>query len=137
MSLASYAELRRGLIAAADVLAHPTKTAPHSHGIDKGKPVRYGSVNGTVVFREGGQVGGRFDGRYLIARGVDHEESVYGLALHLGVEVRQKQTVDPADPFTRPTVRATIPDLGVQVDEVDAGHFWLFCLPEGYTLPEG
>lgn len=123
MALASYSEVRAALRVAADVLGHPTKDG------------RYGASTGTVVFREGGEVGGSFDGRYLVARGVDHEESAIALAHALGLQVWHKTD---AIPGKQPQFKqATIPDLGVQVDEVDAGHFWLFCLPEGYTLPEG
>lgn len=116
MSIPTYAELREALIERADVLGHPTKGNYQRRGGDTGIPHRFGSRNGTVVYFAHGDVGGRFDGAYLVARGDDHQDSVLALAHHLGV---------------------TELDNGVAVDEIDGGTFWTYCLPEGYTLPGG
>jgi hypothetical protein len=37
-----------------------------------------------VVYQGGGAVGGLFNGEYLVARGSDHDESIWALAAHLG-----------------------------------------------------
>lgn len=91
----TYADLRRALQEVALELGHPTKVDAD------GNPGKYGRV----VYWEGGDVGVRTGERtYLIGHGDDHQESVWGLAHHLGLT-----KVDP----------------GVEVEKVTAGHFWL------------
>lgn len=123
--IATYAEVRLALQEAADVLAHPFKGPVIKKG-QPAKPARFGSPLGGVVYREGGEVGVRVDGQGYIARGPDHETSAFALAhfLHLKV-VRRKEDGE-----------VIIPDVGIQVDEVDDGWWWLFCNPEGKLPPE-
>lgn len=118
--IATYAEVRLALQEAADVLSHPFKGPVTKKGMPP-RPARFGSPRGGVVYREGGEVGVGVDGRYFVARGPDHETSAFALAhyLHLRVDRRKEQG------------EVIIPDVGVQVDEVDVGWWWLFCNPEG------
>ena len=113
----TYQELRREVTAAAKPVTHPWKTY-HNTDVNPrlaGKEHPYGSL----VYVEGGAVAGKFGTvkapRYLVARGKDHEESIWALAKELGL-------VDFG------------PD--VEVEEIDAGWFWLICNPEGKTPAE-
>lgn len=132
--IATYAEVRQALQAAADALTHPTKPdrpdSLNAAGVVRkaGGPHVYGSPHGTVVYREGGEVGLRCDGSYYVARGDNHEESARALLEALGVTYVER--------LKEATGARVAADPSVQVDVVDAGHFWLFCLPEGYTLTE-
>ena len=120
--IAPYGALRAALNELARPLGHPTKGV-YTYGLHEGQQHKYGRV----VYREGGEVGllTARPKRYLIARGTNHEDSVRQLAYELQPVVKDKD----GNVYLHPNV-------GVQVDEVDAGHFWLFTLPEGYTLPE-
>jgi hypothetical protein len=95
MSIPTYQELRRALDKRANKLTHPTKGTSM-------EPHKYGSV----VYFEGGHVGLKANGKYYIAEGEDHQDSVMALAHELGIT-----SLDP----------------GVTVNEVDGGHFWLRC----------
>jgi hypothetical protein len=113
----TYQELRREVTAAAKPLTHPWKTYYNVEANTRlaGKDHPYGSL----VYIEGGNVAGKFGTlkapRYLVARGKSHDDSIWALAVELGL-------VDFG------------PD--VAVEEVDAGWFWLLCNPEG-RLPAG
>lgn len=105
--------LRRQVTAAAEPLQHPWKS------YDVSTAPRLANTPhpfGRLVYAEGGAVGGKFGDRYLIARGDDHDESILALAKELG--------------FTE------FGTEDVQVDEVDAGWFWLFANPGGRTPAE-
>jgi len=120
---------RRQVTAAATELAHPTKTGLVLTTRERARMAAAGQVPspgarhgthphpfGRLVYfghdpRMTGWVGGRFKKRYLIAHGADTQDSLWALAHHLGFEAR---------------------DPGVEVVEVDAGEFWLHCLPAGY-----
>jgi hypothetical protein len=117
MSVLHYGEARRLLNDAAESMDHPFS---HEGGT---KPA---DGRWRVVNFDGGHVGGRFDGVYLIARGDDHESSVLALCHHLGLRA----------PHPKDGVIAVAPDVGVEVVEVEADFFWLCCLPKGYTLPK-
>ena len=110
-------ELRREVAAAAKPLTHPWKTY---HNVDvnvrlAGKDHPYGPL----VYVEGGAVTGKFGTlkapRYLVARGDTLDDSIWALAVVLGI-------IDWG------------PD--VAVEEVDAGWFWLLTNPEGKTPAE-
>lgn len=110
-------ELRALVTKAAKPLTHPWKTYNNVEINTRllGRDHGYGSL----VYVEGGNVAGKFGTlkapRYLVARGSDYAESIWALARELGF-------VDFG------------PD--VEVEEVDAGWFWLICNPEG-KLPAG
>jgi hypothetical protein len=105
------AELRRKVTEAATPLDHPWKTYDVSTAPRlEGKKHKYGRL----VYSDGA-VGGLFGGRYLIARGSNDDVSVWALARELGL-------IDWGPP--------------AEVEEVDAGWFWLFANPGG-RLPEG
>lgn len=70
MTIPTFSSLRRLVADAADPLDHPTK----------GRGAKYGKV----VYIDGGHVGARINGRYLIAEGDDHQDSVLALAHKLG-----------------------------------------------------
>lgn len=112
--MTSATELRGKIIERADLLDHPYKAAFHNVQAN----IRLAGQTpkmGRLIYGEGGAVGGRFDGVYLIARGSDHNISIWALAQHLGI-------IDWGPP--------------ADVDEVDAGWFWLFSNPEGKTPAE-
>lgn len=125
MSIATYAEVRLALQEAADVLSHPFKGPVTKKGMPP-RPARFGSPRGGVLYTDNGEVAVAVDGRFYVARGPDHETSAFALArfLHLKVERRKESG------------QVVIPDVGVQVDELDAGWFWLLCNPEGRE-PQG
>lgn len=122
MSIATLAEVRAAVAAVAAELGHPFKAA-YSGKVDVGKPHRFGRI----AVAEGGQVGVSVAGFYLVARGESYEDSLYGLAHHLDLLI----------PARKDGVTPIVPDLGVPVEEVDAGWFWLFTNPEGKLPPEG
>ena len=104
-------ELRAAVRQAAKPIGHPFKTYNNV-----GLNTRLLGVDhkfGPLVYIEGGAVEGKFGTlkapRYLIAHGETHDESIWGLAKALGV-------VDYG------------PD---NVEEIDAGTFWLYSNPEG------
>ena len=112
--MTSVAELRSQVAARASLLDHPYKTAYFNTGVNarlEGKT----PTMGRLIYAEGGAVGGLFDGRYLVARGSSHDISIWALA-------RELEIIDWGPP--------------VEVDEVDAGWFWLFSNPEGKTPAE-
>jgi hypothetical protein len=100
MTFPSYAELRLAVQQEATRLSHPTKVVRDRRLGEK--PHKYGSI----VYFEGGHVGVLVKGKYLIAEGDDHQDSILALAHHIGV---------------------TQLDNKVKVAKVSAGHFWLRC----------
>lgn len=112
--IATYAEVRSALLDAADVLDHPTKQLV-KRGVEL--PHRYGSSRGTVVYRQGGHVGLRSKGAYLVAQGENHELSAFALAHHLGLKIKRRKE--------RGAV--VVPDVGVPVVEIDEAGFRKFC----------
>jgi hypothetical protein len=110
----SPAELRAALQVLAADLLHPYKP---SYALTRLERVREPRPHdfGRLVYGGDGSVGGSFEGRYLIARGDNAEDSLYALGHKLGLVTF---------------------DVGVTVDEVDAGWFWLYCNPEGKQSSE-
>ena len=112
--MTSVIELRGQVAERATLLEHPYKTVFFNTDANvrlRGKA----PTMGRLIYAEGGAVGGLFDGKYLVARGSSHDLSLWALARHLEI-------IDWGPP--------------VEVDEVDAGWFWLFSNPEGKTPAE-
>jgi hypothetical protein len=110
MSVPNVADLRRKVGEAAEPLDHPTKTGYHNVEQNirlANKPHKYGKV----VYFDGGAVGIKNGGKFLVARGDDHDESLWALAQHLGfVDYGPEATVDEvtADEFkTLQTAKVT------------------------------
>ena len=108
-----YGEARKAVEDAATPLVHPTKNYKY-----KGAPERVpvGREDGKhpfgrIVYYGHGDwanyVGAKIDGKYLVAQGDDHEDSIRQLAYHIG---------------------ASKLDLGVPVEEVDEADFYARCL---------
>lgn len=101
MSVPNVRELRRQVQEAAEQLEHPTKTGYHNVEQNirlANKPHKYGKV----IYFDGGAVGIKNGGKFLVARGTDHDESIWALAQKLGfVEYGPTVTVDEvsADEF--------------------------------------
>lgn len=110
-------ELRAAVRAAAKPITHPYKRY-NNVGVNT-RLLGVDHPFGPLVYIEGGAVTGKFGTlkapRYLVARGSDHDESIWALARELGI-------IDFG------------PD--VEVEEVDAGWFWLLTNPEGKTPAE-
>jgi hypothetical protein len=94
MTVPTVAQLRKQLQDAAEPLGHPTKDGYHN--VEQN--VRLANVPhkyGKVVYFGGGAVGLLTGGEYLVARGEDHDSSVWALAKHLGlVDFGPDVTVD-------------------------------------------
>jgi hypothetical protein len=111
MTVPTVAQLRRQVQEAVDPLEHPTK--PGYHNVSGGTNQRLADKEtgfsvphkyGKMTYREGGWVLVKHDGKYLVARGDDHDDSVWALARRLGfVDYGPDVTVDEvtADEFKR------------------------------------
>jgi hypothetical protein len=101
MSIPTVSELRRQVSEAAEPLEHPTKRGYHNVEANvrlANLPHKYGKV----VYFDGGAVGIKTGGKLLVARGADHDESMWALAQKLGfVDYGPEVTVDEvsADDF--------------------------------------
>lgn len=83
MSIPTAGQLRRWVQEAAEPLGHPTKDGYYNVEANirlANLPHKYGRV----VYQEGGAVGVLHDGVYLVARGADHDESIWALAQYMG-----------------------------------------------------
>lgn len=105
MSVPSISELRHQVQEAAEPLEHPTKPGYHNVSDTTNTRLRDPQTGfsvphkyGKVVYFDGGAVGIKNGGKFLVARGTDHNDSVWALAQKLGfVDYGPKVTVDEVD----------------------------------------
>jgi len=102
----TYAQATSHVTNAAEELRHPQKAGYAADPLSgQLKPRHQGKSHpyGRVVYIEGGHVAVKIGGKYLIAEGADHEQSMDALAHYIG-----------AQPF----------DSGVEVREVSEADFY-------------